>query len=304
MRAPLGLLAALGCVAHAQPAAPLQPRVAPPTVTVGDLLTYAVEVPLSVGETVTGPGAEADLGPWEVRGREARPGPQGVTLTYTLAAFETGALEVPSLSITITGPSGKTRAVKTAPIKVTVASVLQGEDTQPADIVGPIALREKPAAIALRVVVGLIVVALLVGAARFLWRRRRRRRAEAASRPAPPDVQALEALEALRAAGLPEAGRVKEHYSELSEILRAYVAARWNVRTLEETTPQIAAQMRDDRHCAEQAPVVEDLLREADVVKFAKARPEAPACWSAVDGVERLVRETALRFPIGEEPGG
>jgi hypothetical protein len=29
-------------------------------------------------------------------------------------------------------------------------------------------------------------------------------------------------------------------------------------------------------------------------VKFAKARPGVPACWSAVDGVERLVRDTAV----------
>jgi len=304
MPAALGLSAALTLAAFAQAGEALSPRISPETITVGDLLTYAVDVPLAPGETVTGPGAEAALGQWEVRGYQVQAGAGRATLVYALTAFETGTLEIPSLSLTIGTPAGQARTVRTGPAKVTVASVLEGEDTQPADIVGPLALREQPVAIGVRALVLLAALALTALLARFLWRRRRRRQAEEASRPDPPDVAALKALAALRAAGLPEAGEVKAHYSELSEILRTYLAARWGLRTLEETTSRIVRQMRGSAQCLEHAPVVEDLLREADLVKFAKARPEPPACWSAVEGVERLVRESALRFPVEAEADG
>ncbi len=288
--------------ALAQPAATLTPRVSPETITVGDLLTYTVEVSLAPAETIAGPGAQASFGQWEVRRYQVQPAAGKATLVYTLTAFETGPLEVPSLTITIAEPSGKSRTVRTASVTVTVASVLQGEDTQPADIVLPMALREKPLAIGLQVLAIVVAVALLALAARFLWRRRKRRIVEAQSRPDPPDVTALKALAELRAARWPEAGRVKAHYSRLSDILRAYLAARWDLRTLEETTAQIVAQMREEEHCSEHAPVVEDLLREADLVKFAKARPELATCWNAVDGAERLVGETARRFLVEDEP--
>lgn len=289
-----GWAAMLFVLGACAPAQSITPRLAPATITVGDLLTYTVDVPLAPGESVVGPGAEASFGKWEVRDYRTQSGPGKTALVYTLTAFETGTLDLPPLTVSISQASGKTRTVRTAAAKVTVASVLQGEDTQPADIVPPLSLREKPLDLGLRIVVVVVALALLVLLARFLWLRRRRRRAAEQSRPDPPDVTALKALEALRAARLPEAGRVKAHYSELSDILRAYLAARWGLRTLEETTSQVLAQLHGNDRYAEYVPVVEDLLREADLVKFAKARPGVPACWSAVDGVERLVRDTAV----------
>jgi hypothetical protein len=297
----LAFLLILTAPSFAQEPASLSPHISPDTITVGDLLTYTVEVPVAADERITGPGSDAAFGKWEVRGYHVDPAPGQAVVTYTLTAFETGKLQVPSIEITVGDAAGKTRSVRTGPVTVTIASVLKGDDKQPADIVGPLTLREKPLAIALRVVVGMLVLALLVLLAVLLWRRRRRRLVEKQSRPDPPDVVALKALKALREAGLPEAGRVKQHYSEVSDILRTYLAVRWGLRTLEETTWRIVAQMRDSRSCAEYAPVVDDLLRQADLVKFARARPEPIACWAIVDAAERLVSETApLRAPEGD----
>jgi len=294
----VALLLAFASPVLAQQAEALQPRVSPATITVGALLTYTVEVPVAAGERIAGPGAEADFRPWEVRGYNVQPGSGTVTVIYALTAFQTGGLGIPSLEIAISDAAGRARTVRTAPVEVTVASVLQGGDTKPADIVGPLSLREKPLAVALRVLLlGVLIVAIVL-AAWALWRRRRRRIVEAQSRPDPPEVVALKALQALRAARLPEAGRIKHHFSDLSDILRAYLAARYGLRTLEETTARIVAQMRRAGETREYAPVVEDLLRQADLAKFAKARPELVACWGAVDAAERLVKETA---PIATE---
>lgn len=294
------LLLAATLLALSQETRTLQPRVAPETVTVGDLVTYSVDVPLAAGEAIAGPGPEASFGVWEVRGYSVQPSVGKATLTYTLAAFQTGKLQVPSITISIAGSDGKIRQVRTSAVSVTVASVLDEKDEQPADIVGPLALRESPTTVALRLLLAALLAFGLGVAGWLLWKHRRRRIAERDRCGDTPDAIALRALAALRAARLPDSGQVKHHYSELSEIVRTYVAARWGLRTLEETTRRIVAQMQNHPACAEYAPIVEDLLSEADLVKFAKARPQPAACWSALDAAERFVRITAQRTAAPE----
>jgi len=273
--------------------ADLTPQLSPATVTVGDPLTYAVDVPLAPDESIAGPRDQADLSPWEVRGYREQPGSGVVRILYTLTAFVTGEQTIPSLEIRITDARGKTRVVRAAPVKVAVASVLKKEDKNPADIVGPLTIREKPGAIAVRaLIIGLALLAL--GAATwFLLRRRRRRAAEKPKVVEPPDVTALRALSRLKTAGLVERGKIKAFYTELSEILREYLAARYGVRTLEETTSRIVAALRRHWQAASDAARFENLLREADLVKFAKARPDEVACFTALDAAAALVRDTA-----------
>jgi hypothetical protein len=292
------LLLASACLA--QPA-DLQPRTSPATLTVGDLLTYTVGIPLSAGERLTGPGAEAEVAPWEVRGYHAEPSPGGVTATYSFAAFETGQLTVPAVEFSVVDAQGRVRKMKAAAVRVTVQSVLEDEKAEPADYVGPLVLREKPGALAVRAIVVLLVVALAIAVLVLLWRRHRRQRAAIEAQPDPPDVAALKALRALRAAQLPESGRLKQHYSQLADILRTYLSARYGVRTFEETTGRIVAQLRAHARAAEHAPVVEDLLRQADLAKFAKARPTAGAAYGDVDTAERLIRDTSLALGPAEE---
>jgi len=274
-------------------AADLRPQLSAATVTVGDLLTYAVDVPLAPDESITGPRDQAKLDPWEVRGYREEPGSGVVRVVYALTAFETGEQAIPSLEIRITDARGKMRVVRTAPVKVAVTSVLKKEDQNPADIVGPLAIREKPGAVVVRaLIVGLALLAV-AAAVWFLIRRRRRRAAGKPKVIEPPDVIALRALSRLKTAGLVERGKVKAFYTELSDILREYVAARYGVRTLEETTSRIVAALRKHWQAADDVARFGDLLREADVVKFAKARPDEVACFTALDAASALVRDTA-----------
>ena len=280
----------------------LPPTVSPAAVTVGEPLTYSVDVPRAPDESVAGPGPDADLAPWEVRGYQEQPGDGKTTLVYQLVAFETGEHTIPALEIRLETPGGKARVVKAAEAKGVVTSVLKEGDEQPADIREPMALREQPLAIVLRVLVAVVAVTVLGLGVWFLWRRTRKRVAEQQKTPDPPDVVALKALHRLKEARLPEQGRIKQHYTGLSDALRNYLAARYAVRTLEETTSAIAAGLQAHDEAAEHAAQFEDLLREADLVKFAKARPEVPACHSALDAAADLVRETAApRFSPAEE---
>jgi hypothetical protein len=252
-----------------------------------------VDVPLAADERVAGPGPDADFGPWEVRGYQEERLEGNARLVYQLVAFETGEHKIPAIEIHIEDPSGKTRVVKTAEASGEVASVLKEGDEQPADIRGPMTIREEPLAIVLRVLVVVLVVAVAATAAWLLWKRTRRKVVEAREAPDPPDVVALKALRQLKEAHLPEQGEIKRHYTVLSDVVRSYLAARYGIRTLEETTSAIVASLRTTDGAAEYVVQFDDLLRESDLVKFAKARPGAAACYSAVEAATDLVRGTA-----------
>ena len=91
----------------------------------------------------------------------------------------------------------------------------------------------------------------------------------------PPHEIAIKALEELRNRKLWQNGKHKLYYSTLTEILRLYIEGRWEVGALEMTTDEIITALRevDIKHDSRSNLVA--ILRTADMVKFAKALPDA-----------------------------
>ena len=126
-------------------------------------------------------------------------------------------------------------------------------------------------------VIALIILALLVWY--IVWYVRNKWQGAArVVMPAPklpPHVVAIKALDELRNRKLWQNGKHKLYYSSLTEILRLYIEGRWDVGALEMTTPEIIDALRDvDMNRDSRSNLVEILLT-ADMVKFAKAMPDA-----------------------------
>lgn len=97
-------------------------------------------------------------------------------------------------------------------------------------------------------------------------------------RPAPalpPHVVAIRALEALHNQKLWQNNRHKSYYSGLTDILRTYIAGRWGVGAMEMTSDEILAAMRSVELPVKSEMDLTAVLRDADLVKFAKATPDA-----------------------------
>ena len=126
---------------------------------------------------------------------------------------------------------------------------------------------------------GLLVLALL-GAAAYALKRyliRRGRSLRHPFRPAPelpPHVVAIKALEALHNQKLWQNNRHKQYYSGLTDILRTYIAARWGVGAMEMTSDEIIETMRPEELPDKARMDLTAILRDADLVKFAKATPD------------------------------
>lgn len=93
--------------------------------------------------------------------------------------------------------------------------------------------------------------------------------------PPPPHIVAIEALEALRNQKLWQNNKHKLYYSGLSDILRTYLAGAFEVGAMEMTTDEIAEALREVDIEQKSKMDLLSVLRDADLVKFAKATPEA-----------------------------
>lgn len=125
--------------------------------------------------------------------------------------------------------------------------------------------------------IGLILFGLMVWLAAWLIVRYMRKR-KAMPRPLPkipPHVVANKALVELGHRKLWQKGKFKAYYTALTSILRTYISSRWDVGALEMTTDEIIMALRDvDMPSASRTDLIM-ILRTADMVKFAKAEPEA-----------------------------
>lgn len=126
-------------------------------------------------------------------------------------------------------------------------------------------------------VVALIILALIVWfAATMLYRYMRRRETEVRVMPKlPAHVVANKALVELNNRKLWQNGKFKQYYTSLTSIIRVYISDRWGVGALELTTDEIIVALSDIDMPRDSRMALVALLRTADMVKFAKAEPEA-----------------------------
>lgn len=126
----------------------------------------------------------------------------------------------------------------------------------------------------------LIALVLLLAAGYGLrrWLAARGKRLSDLFRPAPPQpphVVAIKALETLHHQKLWQNNRHKQYYSGLTDILRTYIAGRWGIGAMEMTSDEIIAAMRGVELPDKASMDLTSILRDGDLVKFAKHTPDA-----------------------------
>lgn len=144
---------------------------------------------------------------------------------------------------------------------------------------------------------GAAAVAFLVGLITAkLWRNRNR--LVPAVKLIPPHVIAMKALLALKGKGLLERDECKPFYTELSLILRTYLEGRFHLNAPDETTEEIVEELsRSPELSGAQRNILQEFMRQADMVKFAKGHPDRTTMEAAFDTTKQFVEETKI---VGE----
>ena len=108
-----------------------------------------------------------------------------------------------------------------------------------------------------------------------------------------PHITALKALEKLRHKKLWEQGRIKEYYSELTDIIRIYMENKWDIYAMEMVSTEIIEELRKMELSEELIDKMQSTFTVADLVKFAKWNPLPSEHDIAFKNIFSFVHETA-----------
>ncbi len=251
-------------------------------ITIGDQITYTIDILYPEGSTLITPPVAANLGMFEIRDfsvddtKDDESGQIKQSMSYILSTFTTGEYTIPPLPIAVFNPDSTIDTLFTQPIEVNVKSLLEGKNPEELDIRGIKAPLEYPSDN--RWIWWLSGGLLLVLAALvLLWYYIRKKKQgiglfDFSAPPKPAHEIAMEKLIALEYTKYLTFEEAKAYFTELSETLREYIENGLDVTALEMTTFETLEGMKDKDISGRK--IVEEILTEADMVKFAKRMPE------------------------------
>ncbi|MEI7904454.1 MAG: hypothetical protein WCI43_03450, partial [Candidatus Firestonebacteria bacterium] len=193
-----------------------------------------------------------------------------------LTTFTTGNYEIPEIKVKYTDADGTEKEAATTGLVLQVESVKSGPEDKDdiRDIKPPLTLP-----LSFWFWFFTLILPALAAAGYFLYRylsSKRQEKIMGKPEPSrPPHEVAYERLNKLKELKLIEQEKVKEHYLLLSEIIRSYLEARFEIPVVERTTSEAYAELMDSGKLKrKEVTLVKDFLEECDLVKFAKMIPE------------------------------
>jgi len=270
------------------------------TITIAETVLLELEAAIEPGYEVRMPKVDKVLESfgivdWDNLGDKLDPNNRVVsTYRYRLEPFLSGTYPIPAFTFEFydaNSPEDKKYELTTEPIDIEVTSLL-GEQRAELKIEDIEDVLEMPRQAFYTWVWALGVVA--VAAAAGLWLYLRGKRVKELVRIFKPAHEiAYERLRALVTEDLVGAGRIKEFYERISDILRHYIEHRFSLRAPERTTEEFLAELAN----TEVLPAAEkqrlgEFLKHCDLVKFAKHNPTTQQIQETFDLVKDFIEKT------------
>ncbi|WP_339341606.1 hypothetical protein [uncultured Polaribacter sp.] len=197
---------------------------------------------------------------------------------YILTGFDSGAFYIPQQQIFV-----KNQAFLTDSLLINIATI--AIDTAKVKKFPIKSIKKEPYTFDdFRIYIYLILAILAIIGFWIYWfviRKRKETEDAPTYRTLPPFEEAILRLNELDEKLLWQNNKIKEYYSELTEIVRGYIERELKVPALENTTDEVLAMIKDFKNAdsietsKETIKKLKDLLQEADLVKFAKSKPLA-----------------------------
>lgn len=220
--------------------------------------------------------------------------------TITITAFDSGSYVFPSLPVF---SIDSTLLAQTDPLSFTVTTIPVDTTAAYKDIKGnlttPLTLHElwlyfKKYGF-LFLVISLLISAILYLFVKYLKSKKKTKNAEIIKvKPKEkPHIIALNELEKLRHKKLWEQGKVKEYYSELTEIIRIYLEGRWEIYAMEMVSSEIIEALREIHVLDGDINSLVKMFSISDLVKFAKWDPLPTDHDMAFKSAKEFIEKTA-----------
>ena len=219
-----------------------------------------------------------------------------LTQNLTLASFDTGYVEIPSIGIKYYKSAKDTNvftsytdymyiyvepaAIDTTlayrPIKTPIKQNITFEETVP--FVG-----------------GVIILAGIVLLIIYIVRRSRKKtniEEEEIKPQIPAIITAREKMAQLKEANLWQSGKYKDYYTDLTGIAREYLEGQFNIDAIEMTTDEILDEVRKIQLDNLIFSKLQNTLITSDLVKFAKATPTSTENENAFKDINSFIEES------------
>jgi hypothetical protein len=217
------------------------------------------------------------------------------THQYRLEPFLSGTFAIPAFTFDffdVNSPEEKKYELTTEPVDIEVTSLLGEEraELKIEDIEDVINVPKK----ASFWWVWLLIMIVLMSAGTGLWFYLRRKRVKELVRLFKPAHElAYERLRALVKEDLVAAGRIKEFYERISNILRHYIEHRFSLKAPERTTEEFLVELaHTDVLAASDKEHLGEFLEHCDLVKFAKHHPTSEQIQKTFDLVKDFIEKT------------
>ncbi len=276
-------------------------RAVPSKATIGDEIRLLVQVDRPRKYKVSVPSDQLKLDPFEVKRLEKPPFTDGKnrvreTFVLVLTVFELGDLQVPPVMVQYKDESGRGGFLLGPPVAVKVVSVgkkaTDKDDIRP--IKGPVSLSLNAIRVFVLSLLAVLLTIFLV--VKVFLRIKYQRQIDLESRKPPHERVALE-LGRLWKKEYLEAGKAKEFYSELTDILRRYLERQFQIEALEQTSFEITRSLKEKEFGGEAVSKANELLEQSDLVKFAKFVPPRRRADELAAKLVEFVNETK---PVAE----
>ena len=304
------LLALTAPLGRAQDEAALRSRLSRDSILIGDQIEWMLDLQLAPGEAASiskpgeqpVPGVEA-FGEMAFDTLSEKKGILSLRGHVTLTSFDSGSYVLPPLYVLVARADGSVDTLEYAGPALEVNTIPVDTATfQLYDIKGqiryPLTFKE---------VLPWIGLALLLAALVWLllrWIRLRRENRNFFGKPAvndPPHIAALRSLEKTRSQKLWQNGKQKQFYTQVTDALRQYIAQRYDIAALEQTSAEMFRELSGKDIDPALTEKMKELFTTADFVKFAKHTATDQENENAIPSAIRFVNETYMKEIEKEE---
>ncbi|MDT8401717.1 MAG: hypothetical protein RQ743_08485 [Bacteroidales bacterium] len=226
--------------------------------------------------------------------------------SFIITSFDTGYYQIPPFYLEYLTGQGKKRFYSDyVPLRVKRVDIAPPDSTDVIfDIAGPEKVGYGAGEILPWVFLAIAVIIALYLVYKYLPHRKEKPEQTGPPKPGEPiHIITFRELDKLERKGLWQEGKIKEYYTELTDILRYYIEIRYNIPARETTSEEILAGLGGENIQEDQLARLKTILRNADLAKFARYKHDAQTNSLALTDAREFVRATYLREEGTESEG-
>lgn len=279
-------------------------RLSRDTILIGDQIEWILDLKIRQGEEFyvekpddePAPGVETIV-PLHFDTLSVKKGIMEIKGRTVLTSFDSGSYFLPPMIVSIQRENGQVDTIfYDGPIMEVTTIPVDTANFEAKDIKGqikyPVTFKELIPWFGLLILLTAIVYVVV------RWIKLRKENLSFFGKPIvkdPPHITALRSLEKIRAQKLWQNDKQKQFYTAVTDTLRQYMAERYNIAALEETSNEIFSDLKGRDISPDLMEKVKGLFETADFVKFAKHNASTQENEEAIPTAVRFVNETFMQ---------